>query len=287
MPDPRPESEPEIADAGLLFGGPEAPKVEPPPPAPAPSPADPGAGYAVEGPEPGPDPIPLKPVAPAPRAERPRPVSKPEPAPRRPKRAPSSGVDELWSRWGEWGKDLVRLGAAAVVAGYLLYATFSANALGAWLVLLAFAAVGLAALAYPIFITLERPVRVTPEQAVKDYLGALSHRVPHFKRMWLLLANDGRQSSAFGSFPEFQAYWKARLATWKAEAKSQGVLNPLTVEVADFKSEKSAGQTEIDAEYSARVVDPGRPEPVASYRVSLRLVRGEDRMWYLEKGTLD
>jgi len=105
--------------------------------------------------------------------------------------------------------------------------------------------------------------------------------------MWLLLSTDGRNSPAYRSFPEFKAYWKARLATWKAEARAQGVLNPLTVEVADFKSEKSAGQTEIDAEYTAHVVAPGRPEPVATYRVSLRLVRGDDKMWYLEKGTLD
>ncbi len=128
---------------------------------------------------------------------------------------------------------------------------------------------------------------MTPEQAVKDYFAALSHRVPHVRRMWLLLSTDGRNASAFGSFDAFKAYWTRRLAEWKAEARSQGVLNPLVVEVADFKSEKSAGQTEIDADYTARVLAPGRPEPVANYRVSLRLVRGSDRMWYLEKGTLD
>ncbi len=91
----------------------------------------------------------------------------------------------------------------------------------------------------------------------------------------------------FGSFPAFKAYWTGRLARWKADARSQGVLNPVTVEVADFKSEKSAGQTEIDGEYTARVLVPGSSEPVASYRVSARLVRGADKMWYLESGTLD
>jgi hypothetical protein len=196
-------------------------------------------------------------------------------------------VDQLWSRGAEWGTDLVRLGAAVLVAGFLLYSTFRVDALAAWVVLFAFATVGLVILAYPIFITLERPVRVTPEQAAKDYFGALSHRVPHYRRMWLLLSTDGRNAPEFGSFDAFKSYWTRRLAGWEAEAKSQGVLNPLTVEVADFKSEKSAGQTEIDGEYTARVLVPGRTEPVASYRVSGRLVRGEDKMWYLESGTLD
>ncbi|HEY2159319.1 MAG TPA: hypothetical protein VGH33_27075, partial [Isosphaeraceae bacterium] len=283
MPDPRPDSEPEIADASLLFGGPEAPKGEGSPA----SPADTGPGYAVEGPEPEADSPAAPPIPPIPRAERPRPASKPEPAPRRARRAPSSGVDQLWSRGAEWGTDLTRLGVAVLVAGFLLYSLFRVDALGAWVVLLAFSVVGLAILAYPIFITLERPVRVTPEQAVKDYFGALSHRVPHYRRMWLLLSLDGRAGPGFGSFPAFKAYWTRRLAEWKAEAKSQGVLNPITVEVADFKSEKSAGQTEIDGEFSARVMLPGQAEPVASYRVSARFVRGADKMWYLEKGTLD
>ncbi len=283
MPDPRPESEPEIADASLLFGGAEAPKGQAAPS----SPVGAGPGYAVEGPEPEVEAPAEPPIPPIPRAERPRAVSKAETAPRRAKRAPSSGVDQLWTRGAEWGTDLLRLGVAVLVAGFLLYSTFSVNALGAWVVLFAFAAVGLTILAYPIFITLERPVRVTPEQAAKDYFGALSHRVPHFRRMWLLLSTDGRLSPSFGSFPAFQAYWKARLAAWKAESRSQGVLNPLTVEVADFKSDKSAGQTEIEADYTARVMQPGQAEPVASYRVSSRMVRGADKMWYLESGTLD
>ncbi len=278
-----PDSDPEIADASQLFGQPEAPKAE----TPASSPVDAADGYAVEGPEPDPEAVAGPPIPPIPKAERPRPVPKPEPAARRPKRAPSSGVDPLWSRWGEWDTDLIRLGLATVVVGFLLYSTFGANTLGLWAFLFLASVVGLAILAYPIFITLERPVRVTPEQAVKDYFAALSHRVPHFKRMWLLLSTDGRNATEFGSYPAFKAYWTRRLAEWKAGAQSSGPLNPITVEVADFKSEKSAGQTEIDADYTAQVLSPGRPEPVANYRVSLRLVRGSDRMWYLEKGTLD
>ena len=70
-------------------------------------------------------------------------------------------------------------------------------------------------LSYPILITLERPVRITPEQALRDYYGALSHHLPHFRRMWLLLEHGGRISTAYGSFEGFKAYWKDRLANMR------------------------------------------------------------------------
>jgi hypothetical protein len=282
-PQPRPESDPEMADASLFFAEPEPPEPSPV----GPRSANLGEVYAVEGAEPGVE-SEAVPEPPVPRATRPQPrAGKAEAVSKKPKRRPSSGVDQLWSRAAEWGADLVRLGLALVGLGALLYATFRLDALAPWSVLLAFSAVGLTILAYPIFITLERPVRVTPEQAVKDYFGALSHRVPHYKRMWLLLSTDGRLSREFSDFATFRSYWTSQLARWKAEARSQALLNPLTVEVADFKSDKSAGQTEIDGEYSVRVLVPGRVEPVASYRVSGRFVWGADKMWYLETGTLD
>ena len=93
-------------------------------------------------------------------------------------------------------------------------------------------------LAYPILITLERPVRMTPEQAVRDYYGALSHHMPHFRRMWLLLSKAGRISSAFGSFEGFKNYWKDRLAS--VREGHAGSLTPLVFDVSEFQAEKSA-----------------------------------------------
>jgi hypothetical protein len=175
-----------------------------------------------------------------------------------------------------------------VVVAFLLYSTFNLDALFLWAMLFLASMVALAVLCYPMFITLERPVRVTPEQAIKDYFGALSHRVPHYKRMWLLLATDGRSSPSFRTFDEFQRYWKDKLDGWKKSAGSPGKLNQLEVEVQDFKSDKSAGQSEIEASYTARVVRRGAEgaSPVATYHVSLRLVRGPDKMWYLDDGTI-
>ena len=83
--------------------------------------------------------------------------------------------------------------------------------------LLLVGAVGAVVLSYPILITLERPVRMTPEQAVRDYYAALSHHLPHYRRMWLLLARTGRTSSSYGSFEGFKAYWAEKLRTIKGD----------------------------------------------------------------------
>jgi hypothetical protein len=139
---------------------------------------------------------------------------------------------------------------------------------------------------YPIFITLERPVRITPEQAVRDYYGALSHHLPHFRRMWLLLSSAGRISTAYGSFEGFKSYWKSRLETLRAG--HAGGFTPLVFEVADFKADKSAGKIMIDAEYTLKVWVRGQRKKGAIHVIPMKimLVRGPDKMWYLENGTL-
>jgi hypothetical protein len=67
-----------------------------------------------------------------------------------------------------------------------------------------------------------------------------------------------------------------------------GALTPLVFEVTDFKSEKSAGKTRIDATYSVKVSVRGRRSDGAIHTIpaSIALVRGPDKMWYLENGTL-
>jgi hypothetical protein len=281
-PNPDPDPDAEIADASLLFG--VAPAV-PRPPTAEPSDSSAGEGYDVAGFDPGPETAPAAPVPPIP-PPRPRTTE----ATRKPKpvaREASSGVGQVWSRGAEWGGSLVRVGLGLVGAGTLLYATFNLDALFVWSLVLLASMIVLLVLAYPIFITLERPVRMTPEQAVKDYFGAFSHLVPHTKRMWLLLATDGRSSPSFGAYGEFETYWRGKVAAWKTDASLTAPLNPFEIEVIDFKSDKSAGQTELDATYTARVIKRGQPgEAIATYNIALRLVRGSDKMWYLNSGTL-
>ena len=59
-------------------------------------------------------------------------------------------------------------------------------------------------------------------------------------------------------------------------------------EVADFQSDKSAGRTELDARFTLNVFlgDESGKEPIRSYRTKTSLVKGPDRMWYLNTGTL-
>ena len=92
--------------------------------------------------------------------------------------------------------------------------------------------------AYPILITLERPVRITPEQAVNDYYSALSHHAPHYRRMWLLLSDAGRVSGSYASFEGFRAYWKRRLA--ELRAGKAGGFTPLKFQIEDFRSPRRA-----------------------------------------------
>jgi hypothetical protein len=189
---------------------------------------------------------------------------------------PESAVEQVWSRGAEWWPSLV---AIAVVAVIMWFSLFHAPTM---LVLV----VGLAALAllsYPIVITLERPVRITPEQAARDYYAALSHKFPHYRRMWLLLSANGRHSSRFDSFPEFKAYWKGRLA--ELNGGKPAWPNPLGFSVVDYKGEKSGGKAVADAKFTVRVTRSAAT-PVDSVRVSATFVRGPDNMWYLDVGTL-
>lgn len=214
------------------------------------------------------------------------PSKRARPATTKPRLEPSEAVPEVWSRGAEWGGSLALLAASAVGLLVILYATVSIGFYGPAFLLLIVGGAVLTLLCYPILITLERPVRITPEQAVADFFGALSHHVPHYKRMWLLLSNAGRVSEKFASFEGFRSYWKGRVAELKEGRASS--TTPLKFQIVDFRSEKSAGKSEIDAKFTVRVSVRGRSReaPIEEVRVSVSLVKGPDRMWYLDKGTL-
>ena len=222
----------------------------------------------------------------APSAPGPREESKAERIADHPALDPSALVEEVWSRKAEWGPTLLVVGAWA--AFILLFVYFVLGTEYIWSALLTLLVGGMVAvvLSYPILITLERPVRITPEQALRDYYGALSHHLPHFRRMWLLLSTAGRISTAYGSFEGFKAYWKDRLASMRSG--HAGSLTPLVFEVADFKADKSAGKVRIDAEFTLKVWVRGQRKAGAIHVIpmTIALVRGPDKMWYLEDGTL-
>ena len=317
MPD---DPEPPIADAASLFDTdelrPVLPKGDLPPvddpggyeleidpfesPAPTP-PIDleplpmtgrkarkPGPGEAVRDPDPPPRPVPPPIPAPTPRPKKPTPVDPPASSGDAGEfEAEISAVDPVWTRWAEWGSDVVRLG---VVAGATLVLAWLVSGWSISLSLLVMAAGGAATvlLSYPILVTLERPVRITPEQAVTDFFAAASHHFPNYRRMWLLLSNLGRGSGRFGTFEDFRDHWSSRVEGWRSSGGG-GKYTPLKFAVVDFHADKSTGKSTSKADYTVHVLVRGRVQdgPVATFRMAHGLVKGPDRMWYLNQGTLE
>jgi hypothetical protein len=195
-------------------------------------------------------------------------------------------VEQVWSRSSEWGSTL--LGVACWLAATLViaYFTLGAELYGTTGLIVLIGGLGAVVLSYPILITLERPVRVTPEQAARDYFGALSHHFPHYRRMWLLLSAKGRTSSQFASYEGFKAYWRARLG--QLHEGRGGRFSPLVFQVQEFHADKSAGKSQIDARFKLRVLIRGRRNegPIWSMPLKRSFVRGPDSMWYLSDGTL-
>lgn len=284
---PPEEGDPNIADAASLFGDSSAPV-----PAPAPTSrgsnsqaGDSGGHYEIEDlPEVAPARPASVPLEPARPVKRPKGEVKEATAPVRPET--DATVEQVWSRGAEWGGTLALLAISAlaglVVLYFLFYFQFFALA---FLVTIGMVPL-LVVVGYPILITLERPVRITPEQAVTDFFTALSHHAPHFRRMWLLLSDSGRVSGAYASFEGFRTYWKGRMA--ELRSGRAGSFTPLKFQVEDFRSQKSAGLSKIDAHYTVHVFVRGKQDegPVGSFKVAMSLVKGPDRMWYLNKGTL-
>lgn len=276
----------ETADASWLTSEGAPAPASPAPPASPQVAAD--EGYDVVGRDDDTETEPAAPVPPVPappvRAAEPRPKRDAESA-SRPERAPQATVDRVWSRWGEWGADIIRI--AAVAAGLLvvLYLAFAAGAYSFAFLLFLAGIVALGVLGYPLFVTLERPVRIVPEQALSDFYAALSHALPHYRRMWLLLSSAGRTSARFSTLEGFRAYWIETIAA--LAGPSAGKLNPLTFSIAEFQSERSSGLTEVDVKFTLNVFRRNQPnQPLATFPMTMGLVKGPDRMWYLNRGTI-
>lgn len=197
---------------------------------------------------------------------------------------PEARVDEVWSRGKEWGSTLLLVGTVGLSTLLLVYFALSAGQFGFGFVLLSIGAIACIILSYPMVITLERPVRMTPEQAIRDYYAALSHHRPHFRRMWLLLSTNGRSSSRFGSYEGFVQCWRSWLLDLRGQDAS--TWTPLHFEIEGVKAEKSPGRTAVRVDYTIRVFVRGHRDeaPVASFSVRHWTVRGPDGMWYLDDG---
>ena len=194
-------------------------------------------------------------------------------------------VDPIWTRGAEWGVDLARV--AVVALATLVAAWFALGwSLGLAVLVCALGGAACVLLCYPLAITLERPIRITPEQAVKDFFAAASHRIPHYRRMWLLLSPTARSAGRFEDFAAFRASWTKRMVSWK-QGKG-GTFTPLSFRISDFRGDKSVGHSISHVDYTVQVFVRGHEneKPINTYRMMHGLVRGPDRMWYLNQGTL-
>lgn len=231
------------------------------------------------------DETPVPPVARPARA--PKTSEAPAPKPAAPPRDAEEAVDQVWTRGAEWSGSVTQLVIVGIATFCLAYALVSYESYTLAFLALVVGGFGFLALSYPILITLERPVRITPEQAVRDYYSALSHHFPHHKRMWLLLARPGKFCGSYGSYEGFRSYWTTRLAELRKAGGASG-FTPLKFTVQDFRSDKSAGKSEITVKYTVAVSVRGKQTagPFETIKVEADLVKGPDRMWYLERGTL-
>ena len=132
---------------------------------------------------------------------------------------------------------LLLVGGVGCATLMLVYFALSAGQFGLGFALLSVGMLACVVLSYPMVITLERPVRMTPEQAVRDYYAALSHHRPHFRRMWLLLSTKGRSSSRFGSFEGFVKCWRSWLLELRGLDKN--TWTPLHFDIHGMKAEKA------------------------------------------------
>ncbi len=274
------EKAPNMASAEGLFRDAPAPKAQrQPEPAPA-APEEVEGFDLVDEPEP----VTPRPAAPAWSVDD-------EPVTRRPRAssrlASPSSVDQVWTRWAEWGAEVVLLGIWALLILFLLYVTLGGAYYTMALTVLALGVFGGLVLAYPLFITMERPVRMSPERAVKDFYDALSHHRPHYRRMWLLLSNAGRTSAKFASYEGFRTYWSNILRELKSGRAS--AMTPLAFQVADFNAKKSDDKMAADASWTVNVYVRGKREegPIASLPMESTFSKGSDNMWYIDQGTLD
>jgi hypothetical protein len=187
-------------------------------------------------------------------------------------------VDEVWSRWAEWKEPLLWSGGGIALATLIVFG-------GPWVAIALFV-VASAYGAYYVVISLAVPVRVTPEQAAREFYEAAGHRLPNFRRMFVLLTSDGRVSDDFTDYASFRSYWQMQIARL---SRSPAWLVPLEFRVEGCRCRYNGEKTLAAVDYTLRVSPRGAPassEPAAEFQMRILAVKGPDCQWYLNDGTL-
>src|SRR5262249_25433442 len=126
---------------------------------------------------------------------------------------------------------------------------------------------------------------------VKDFFESLSHHQPHYRRMWLLLSSEGRISAYYSTYVGFRLYWGRMRRHLRRRGHVADWFQPLIFRIEGFQADRSTGKNAIKAKFSLSVFHSEddaeeRENPIATYRLEMGLVKGRDRMWYLDKGTI-
>ena len=194
------------------------------------------------------------------------------------KRKPKPRVSRPWNLQAELKPVLV--GPLALIVLGLVTCTPASHVFVGVLITLA----GLALTGYLVAVSLDRPVRVTPEQGAREYFECLDHHLPNFRRMYFLLTDDAKDSPEFATYPRFRAYWKFRLARLRP---ADGGFRPVAAKLTNFNAHYNRARNWARASYTLEFRLRGAEgQPLSSYELTGDLVKGADGMWYLNEGRI-
>lgn len=212
----------------------------------------------------------FQPRATADRSEQSRPVDE---LPEDPRDLPK--VKPKYERGREAGPVGITL---AIIVAVGLLTMLAGSAVGS-LIMLA----GSAWFVYRMCLILPHPVRVTPEQAVREFYEAFCHLVPNFRRMYLLLSVPAKRDKQVSSYRAFRAYWRWR----QAQVVGKSWFETVGFELERFETKYNSQRTFAAVDFTLLLYRRGHSnDPVLVRPVSTTLVKGRDGSWYLNEGVL-
>lgn len=206
-------------------------------------------------------------------------------APDRSGRIESARDFPLWSRAKESGPYLFRV---LVTAGIMLilawiFADWNTIHISGWITVIG--SIASIILAYPLVVGLERPVRSSPERAVRDFLEALEHHGPLFARMWLLLTPEGQNTSHYSEYTGFRRYWKGRIQEWRHRGDAWAG-TPVVMTIDSLRANPDPHDPlvrHVKFDLSVSLRGKRSAGPVARYAMNWTAERGRDGQWYLSQ----
>lgn len=200
---------------------------------------------------------------------------------------PHPGI-KPWSRLAESGSSLLQVTVTVLATMILawIFADWKTLHIAGWISVLG--AILAILLSYPLVVGLERPVRMSPERAVRDYFEALEHHRPLLRRMWIFLSPEGRESRFFTNEDGFRLYWQRRIREWQHRGNAWQ-LTPIAVAIGQVHDKTDAHNHDLrHLHFTVQISLRGKRAagPVATYELNWSAVRGPDRQWYLLNGDL-